>query len=275
MSSAHDAAANSQPFLPFHGSVLPALLALRKTHQTTLQSKAHEAYQKKSLEEVRWRLEFERINLKDQKALQEALESRTETLRSHLETSQGKSPEQAAQERIEGLRKAKKEYDSETSKLLKSLNEFIDGHLGPMLAAEELGGPVVGDLMDIDPDELKAGFNAQGKLRKAKASNDEDSRQRRIDDLWGAADNQTASSNKRGNARDRDEASAAGLEMRELTELLLNHLMESAGGSAATYIKIPRETAAVRFLVRSKVAQFHPKDATRLRLVDFARDLDD
>jgi hypothetical protein len=28
-------------------------------------------------------------------------------------------------------------------------------------------------------------------------------------------------------------------------------------------------------LVRAKVAQFHPKDARRLRLIDFGRELDD
>ena len=132
---------------------------------------------------------------------------------------------------------------------------------------------MVGDMMDIDMDELGAGFNAHGKLKKTKSSPDEDVRQRRIDDIWGAGGGQQAK--KRKGKRERDEATAAGAELKDLTEQLLNSWMESAGDNSASYVKIPRETAASRFLVRSKVAQFHPKDATRLRLVDFGRELDD
>jgi hypothetical protein len=217
-------------------------------------------------------LEHEKANLEDQKALQAALERRIETLRHGLETTETKTAEEVAQERLEELRQEKQDYDRETSKLLKSFNKFINEHLGTMLAAEELGGPVVGDLMEIDTDELGAGFNAQGKLKRTKASPDEDVRQRRIDEIWGAADRQQP---RKGKKRDRDESDAAGTELKDLTEQLLNSLMESAGDNSASYVKIPRETAASRFLVRSKVAQFHPKDATRLRLVDFGRELDD
>lgn len=273
MTSAHDAAATSAPFLPSHGSVLPALLALRKTHQTVTQSRAYATSQGASLEKARRQLELEKANLEDQKALQKALEDRIETLRNGLETSQKKTPEQVAQERLDELRQKKTHYDRETSRFLRALNKFIDEHLGAMLAAEELGGPVVGDMMDVDTDDLGAGFNAQGKLKKAKASPDEDMRQRRIDDIWGGGGGEQAQ--KRRRDRDGDETLAAGAEMRELTELLLNSLMDSAGDSSAAYVRIPRETAAARFLVRSKVAQFHPRDATRLRLVDFGRDLDD
>jgi hypothetical protein len=63
--------------------------------------------------------------------------------------------------------------------------------------------------------------------------------------------------------------------MRELTEQLMNKLVEAGGDTSAAYVELPRETAAARFLVRSKVAMFHPKDARRLRLVDFGRDLED
>lgn len=63
--------------------------------------------------------------------------------------------------------------------------------------------------------------------------------------------------------------------MKDLTEALLNSLMESGGDSSAAYVELPKETAAARFLVRSKVAQFHPRDSTKLRLIDFGRELDD
>jgi len=230
------------------------------------------------LQKARRQLDVEKSNLEDQRALQKALENRIETLQSGLDSAQQRTPEQVAQERLHELRQKKKHYNTETSRFLKALNKFIDEHLGAMLAAEELGGPVVGDMMDIDTDDLSAGFNAQGKLKKTKANPDGDMRQRRIDDIWGAADSQEQEQQhmQRGKTnRDADEVSAAGAEMRELTELLLNSLMDSAGDSSGAYVRISRETAAARFLVRSKVAQFHPKDATRLRLVDFGRDLED
>ncbi|OIW35327.1 hypothetical protein CONLIGDRAFT_53733 [Coniochaeta ligniaria NRRL 30616] len=272
VASAYRAVAESPPLLPSHGSVLPALLALRKTHLTIAESSVYATSQSVSLDKSKRQLEHEKANLEDEKALQAALERRIETLRHGLETTESKTAEEIARERLEELRQEKQDYDRETSKLLKSFNKFINDHLGTMLAAEELGGPVVGDLMEIDTDELGAGFNAQGKLRKTKATPDEDVRQRRIDDIWGAGDGQEP---RKGKKRERDESDAAGAELRDLSERLLNSLMESAGDNSASYVKIPRETAASRFLVRSKVAQFHPKDATMLRLVDFGRELDD
>jgi hypothetical protein len=46
-------------------------------------------------------------------------------------------------------------------------------------------------------------------------------------------------------------------------------------GSPSPYVDLQRDSAAARFLVRAKVAQFHPRDAGRIRLIDFGRQLDD
>lgn len=145
-----------------------------------------------------------------------------------------------------------------------------------MLAAEELGGPVVGDMMDIDEQDLVAGFNSQGRVKTTKAKPGDDKRQRRIDEIWGPRDGEEGQGHgHKGEGRDRDEITAAGREMRDLTEELLNSLSQSEGDSLAAYVRLPKETAAARFLVRAKVAQFHPKDSNRLRLIDFGRELDD
>ncbi|KAK0618283.1 hypothetical protein B0T17DRAFT_618894 [Bombardia bombarda] len=274
LTKAHRDVAESEPFLPLPGSVLPALLALRKTHETIVQSNEHMGSQAASLEQVNRRLEVLRADMKEQLALQAALEKRVQSLRKGLENRMETTPEQRAKERIAELKKKKSQYDMDTSRLLKLLNSFIDDQLAPMLAAEELGGPVVGDMMEIDSEELSAGFSAKGKLKKGNAQPDEDKRQRRIDDIWGPAQGQQDQPGKR--KRDQgDEASAAGAEMRNLTEQLLNQLMEADGDSSAAYVKIPRESASARFLVRSKVAVFHPRDATLLRLVDFGREFDE
>ena len=60
--------------------------------------------------------------------------------------------------------------------------------------------------------------------------------------------------------------------MRMLTEDLLNIAVEE--GTLA-YVTMQRDAAAARFLVRAKVAQFHPKDAQRLRLIDFGQEIDE
>ncbi|KAK0632358.1 hypothetical protein B0T14DRAFT_469067 [Immersiella caudata] len=273
MIKAYKDATESEPFLPSRASVLPALLAMRKAHQTTEQTKAHTLSQADVLNQTKKRVEEEQVNLREQRALQAALETRLQSLREGLETREEKTPEQLARDRIATLKKQKATFDRQTLVVMKDLDWFIENHLGAMLAAEELGGPVVGEMTEIDTQELTAGFNAHGKLKKVKASLGEDKRQRRIDEIWGGASEQQGARGKR--KREGDEASAASAEMRDLTEQLLNQAMESGGDSSAAYIRIPRESAAVRFLVRSKVAEFHPKDANRLRLIDFGRELDD
>lgn len=266
LKTAFDDVTNSEPFLPFPGSLLPALLALRKTHQTIQESKVFLASQTETTERIRKRLKDDESALKDQQLLNGALKQRIETLRTEANSGVSAQPEDEARKRIEELRRKKQKYSKETSKLMKSLNRFIDEHLAVMLAAEAMGGPVVGDLMDADAEEIAAGFNAQGKLRKPKGEINKDKNQRRIDDIWGPSD---------GSGKKRDVATAAGEEMRQLTEELLNKLVEAKGSSSDAYVRLPYETASARFLIRSNVAQFHPKDAMRIRLVDYGRELDD
>ncbi len=272
MTRAFQSATETEPILPQPGSVLPALLALRRARQTIAETNEYADTQTATLEQVKKQIEAEQVRLREQQALKAALEGRLRSLREGIQEREEKSEDELAKERIADLKQQKAKWEKETASLMKELDWFIGEHLGPMLAAEELGGPVVGGLMDIDPDDLSAGFSAQGKLKKAKEQPDQDKRQRRLDDIWGPQDEQGQANRRK---RDRDEASAASADMRELTEQLLNKLMEAEGDTSASYVEIPRESAAARFLVRSKVAVFHPKDARRLRLVDFGRDLED
>ncbi|PFH59759.1 hypothetical protein XA68_11914 [Ophiocordyceps unilateralis] len=271
--SALEEVTKSEPFLPFPGSVLPALVALRKTHRIITESDAELAAQKPRLDRVRTRLESAQAALKDQQLLGDALAARIQSLRSQLDTQSQQQPEDGAARRMEALRAAKDKYDADTAKLMRSLLAFIENHLAAMLAAEELGGPVVGSATEMDLDHLDAGFNAQGKPNKVKdKARNQDIRQRRIDDIWGGGGDDDSQAHLDG-AVD-DEAAAAAKEMQRLTEELLNTLVEAKGDSSASYVRLSRESAAARFLVRSQVAQFHHKDATRIRLVDFGRELE-
>ena len=268
MKAAFDDVTNSDPFFPFPDSVLPALLALRKTHQTILESREYLDSQKSSLAEASRRLDASQADLADQKALSKAISNRIEELKSQREDEGAISAEDVARERIKEVRERRKYYDKETGRLLKVFKEFVDSRLAPLLAAEELGGPVVGDMMDVDADDLAGGFDARGRLKKTKGgAADGDKRQRRLDELWGGVE--------ATQGKEWDEKAAAGAEMRKLTENLLNQLLEAGGNTAASYVKVDKESSSVRFLVRSKVAQLHPRDATLLRLVDFGREIDD
>ncbi|KAH7328404.1 hypothetical protein B0I35DRAFT_473122 [Stachybotrys elegans] len=269
ITAALDEVTDSEPILPFPGSVLPALLALRRTHQTIEESRAFLSSHKPKVEQVRRQLETDRAGLRDQTLLTDALTAQIQALREELDSRADAAPEDGVRERLDALKQKKKRYDRETSRLMKAVTKFIDDPLAAMLAAEELGGPVVGDVMDIDAADLAAGFNAQGKLNKPKNGISQDKRQRRIDEIWGTVDGQTRQT------EEEDEVTSAANEMKQLTEALLNSQTNADTDSSAAYVKLTRESAAARFLVRSKVAQFHPKDATRLRLVDFGRELDE
>lgn len=263
--------AASEPLLPFPDSVVPALIALRTTNATINESKRFLASQKASLQESQDRLDAEKANLADQKALTKALESRIQSLRDGIESRTAMSPGQVARERLSELKKQVKETDKATSKLMTALKKFIDEPLAAMLAAEQIGGPVAGDMMDIDTEVLEAGFSATGKRKKARPEGSPDKRQRRIDDMFGGG----AGQDDQPGEAEIDKRAAARDEMQELAVELMNKLMGAGGSSSDAYMRIPQETAAVRFLTRVKVAEFHPRDSKRLRLVDFGREIGD
>jgi glycine/D-amino acid oxidase-like deaminating enzyme len=212
------------------------------------------------------RLETEQGYLRDAGLIKASLDRRIGELQVQKEDRELKTPAENARDMIKSLERKKAHYLGEMRHLLPAFNKFVETHLASMLAAEELGGPVVGGLVDPGDEVLEAGFNHQGRAKKARATGDDGQRQRRIDEIWGRAnqDGETV----------RDEKEAAGAEMIDLTEELLNASSQSSGGSGG-YVELKRDSAAARFLVRAKVAQFHPKDARRIRLVGFGRSLEE
>lgn len=270
LTAAYESLTPQEPYLPSPESPLPSLLALRTTHKTIQETKASLARTSISLRKAEQRLEKEESDLNDANLITKSLENRIQVLRSEVQERTQKSPSQTTKDMIRELKKKRANYESDTGKMVKAFNRFVDNHLAAMLAAEELGGPVVGEILDADDLNLESGFNNQGKARRYKGTVSEDKRQRRIDEIWGEG-----TAEGRESRRPRDEKGAAAAEMRELTEQLLNNLVEAETGDADVYVKLQRESAVARFLVRVKVAQFHPRDSSRLRLVDFGKDLDD
>lgn len=255
------------PYLPSRDSMLPALIAARTLQQNVQGTKQAIASTEAQITSAEALLKHEEANLHDAKLIQKALGDRKAKLESQIEDRSQKAPAQLAKELIAAKRAQKKRYDDETQRLGDALNDFVDNYLSSMLAAEELGGPVVGDLLNIENETLAAGFTKKGKAKAAKKPVPEKTRQRRIDQIWG---------NKAAIEEDDHpltEAEAADAEMRELIGNLFKTLVGPGGGRA--YYQLERDSAASRFLVRAKIAQFHPRDAQKLRLIDFGRELDD
>lgn len=245
-------------------------MAIRNTDRCIKETQESIVKTEGDFKKAKQRLEKEQADLNDAKLIQIGLQNRISSLEEEVEEQTQKTPAQIAREMIREVKRKQTYYDGETGKLVKAFNGFIDDHLAAMLAAEELGGPIVGEALDVDEDMLEGGFSTQGKAKKLKANGNDDKRQHRIDEIWGPRPSQDRRTKEPWN-----EKRAAAAEMRELTEQLLNSLVEAEGNGPGAYVDLQRESAAARFLVRSKVAQFHPKDARKLRLVDFGSEIDD
>ena len=259
MKQGYKSLTESKPDLPLKGSLIPLLLAAQEIESAVSDQKA-------SLDSTVFQLhcasdhsKFGERSLSDAKLLTSALESRIEKLEILQQERSTRPPGEAAREILIAKKKRKQKFKAETQRLLKCLEDFIASHLGAMIAAEELGGPVTGDVIEVDDAMLTAGFSSQGKPKTQKSNSQQSSdskRQRRIDEIWGRSSNAPAS-----------ESDAASKQLQMLIADLLQH--------PGVYVDLRRDSAAARFLVRAKVAQFHPKDAQKLRLIDFGREAEE
>ena len=269
LKEAYEKLAREEPLLPSSDSPLPALLATRSTQNLIAETRASFTETHAKLSEARQRLKDEDTNLQDSKLITTSVEVRIGKLREQVDNACQRTPDEVAEKAINELRSKKQKYDGQTKVLVRAFNKFTNDHLAKMLAAEELGGPVVGDLLDIDDDMLRAGFSQIGKTKKLKGSVEslEAKRQQRIETIWGLQEEDRDMS-----ASSRNEEDAAATDFRVLVEDLLNSAADISKPNG--YVALTRDSAAVRFLVRAKVAQFHPKDARKLRLVDLGQETD-
>ena len=184
----------------------------------------------------------------------------------------------AAKEQIRQYRRKGIEIDEKTAELQSALKEFIEEHLAPMLAAEDIGGPVVGDQVEVADSTLEAGYTARGKERKASRVSSGQSagnkkQQQRIDELIhrgkSRRDGEDEDGNEEDDARISNPREAAAQEMQSLLESLLSM------ATTSSYVELDQDSAASRFLVKAKIAQFHPRDSQKLRLIDVAREIAD
>lgn len=166
---------------------------------------------------------------------------------------------------MEKLRVKAQKYDEDTRSLTEALNAFLQSNLGKMLMLEEEGGSIVGSVCTSATKDAEATNAAQKRARVGEKD------QRRIDEIWGNEQRQADDIEKE---EERGKEQMVIEEFRMFVSRLMNCLVESGGGEGA-WVEVSRESAATRFLVRSRVALIHPRrDKIMLRLVDFGKDFD-
>ncbi|KAF7593503.1 hypothetical protein BBP40_011414 [Aspergillus hancockii] len=234
---AYDSLLKSETELPSSGSPLPSLLAAEEISRLVKESKLSVSMTADKLSINRQRLKVEEANLRDAQAIRDGLQKRIGSIREQQANKEQKSPSQLAQDLVEQQQDKKEELDKATEDLKASLYNFVEETLAPMLAAEDLGGPTVGDAVNFSDETLERGYTSHGKPKKPKASVtvNNDSGQRRIDELIrGQASQGDNQGQNRVNRRE-----TAATEMHELLTALLD---------AGSYIDLPRESANARFL---------------------------
>ena len=198
----------------------------------------------------------------DGKLISAALERRLEASRQH-EFQQ--TSERSVADLQGRLHQRRRTYDGEVKRLIKAFNWFIEQHLAVMLAAEEAGGPVVGELVDDDLGTQETKSRNDEVERSKAAHRPTHHRSRSTLPTGGAA----AKTGEAGNT-----ISLAGSQFRALTEELMNACVSAGDDGSSPYVVLARESAAARFLVRAKIAQFSARDARKLRLIDVGKRLD-
>ena len=262
---AYDSLLSSENELPTPGTPLPPLLTIEEISRLIKESKVSVSMTAERLSTNRQRLKAEEANLQDGQAIRRGLEERITKIQSEKSKKQEKTPSQLAQEFIEQKQQKNEELNQDVEDMKSSLHKFVDEQLAAMLAAEDLGGPIVGDAIDIPDTIIEAGYTSHGKPKKPKASNavDQDDGQQRIDGFV------------RRRSRPDNDQQASPTNKREAAAAEMHALLDSLVEAGTSYINFPRDSAASRFLVRAKIVQFHPRDARRVRLIDFGRSLND
>jgi hypothetical protein len=259
ITTAYESITAEPPDLPDPASPIPAALAAKTVRDAIADSHAAIDSALDQLARSESHAAASTAALSDASALAAALRGRITRLEAARARQTQLTPAERARRAVLAKRERAAGFETEAARLRGALDGFVRGRVGAMLAAEELGGPVVGTLADVDGDALTAEIAAQGRGDVDNAGR----RQTRIDEIWGAGAG--------GNAP-KSELQAACDEVSRLVDELLRAL---AGESdSGVYVDLRRDSAAARFLVRAKVAQYHPKDARKLRLIDFGRELD-
>ena len=248
------------------GSSIKELLALRSTYRTAQGIQQSTEELQRRIQAIREQLGKERVNLHDGRLISTALERRLGASRQD-ELQQTLRPSERSVASLQSrLHKRRKFYDGEVKRLIKAFNWFIEQYLAAMLAAEEAGGPIVGELVGDDLGTQETKSRDHDVVEPSMAAHRPTHQRSRSNVSTGGAEAETSGAS--------NTTSLAGSQFRALTEELMNACVSAGDDGSSPYVELARESAAARFLVRAKIAQFSPRDARRLRLIDVGKRLD-
>lgn len=268
---------HTDPVLPDPGDPICKLLSLRETGRLVQELEAAIDIAFKELTTVRGRLKNEEDELTGAKSINFELRERVNTLEEQSneagdegsQRGQRRNPALRARELKRKYQLEKDRYERKSIETSKALVSFIDEYLASMVAAEDIGGPSVGDHVGVNDTTLQAGYTATGKEKKPKdpkpnaRQSADNTKQRRIDAMIGDEDRDTIAH------EDMNPRQAAARDLRQLIDRLVN-----ASATSSPYVMLDNEFAGSRFLVRARIAQFHPNDSRRIRLIDAAKKFD-
>ncbi|KAK6539660.1 hypothetical protein TWF694_009865 [Orbilia ellipsospora] len=244
------------PWLPEEESGLNTLLAVRGVLRVIEESRKRRSDAERRVEEMKKVIQREQGWIATAQEMEEELKRRI----GELEKVDGVNESDAKRDKrkIAEFEKSRRDMEKMGDILMRELGKFIKSRLGVMIAVEEAGGPVVGSELDVEKLKQYLDVEAGSTGRKNKAAKARERGQKRLDEIWGGGDEDGGSL---------DPEKRAGDELLDLVEAMMNTMLED---DSHGYTKLTRESAASRFLVRSFVATLHPKDAMRIRLLDFA-----
>ncbi|KAL4909193.1 hypothetical protein BDW74DRAFT_174400 [Aspergillus multicolor] len=214
---AYDSLLKSETNLPEPESPLPSLIALDETSRIITEGKVSISATAEKLASARQRHKAEEANLRDAQSIRDGLRRRIDNIRKDKSASRERLPSEVARELLEQQRRKKDNLDEDMARIRAALHKFCDEVLASMIAAEDLGGPAVGDVAEVSDVTLAAGYTRHGKPKKPKAVEDDgqENNQHRIDDMLRRQTGQSSSlaSNRR---------ETAATEIHELLDSLLD-----------------------------------------------------
>lgn len=176
LKSAHDQCFNTIDYIPSADSPLNTLLAFRSVEMVIAQTITSIRDVEERIKSVQTLLKSQNAAATEQNRLMEALRARLDVLLEEQQQINVGADIVGQGDLIRKVGKKKKEVAKRTNVLLRELLYFLDNGLARMVAAEEMGGPVVGDDLDVT---LETGFSKQGNVKKGN---------HRIDEMWGQAE---------------------------------------------------------------------------------------
>ena len=267
------ASPNAVTLLP-PDSLFPALLALRTVEQTVNNTRTAVKRTRKEIIYAEDELSRERALLQDSKEFGSTLEARIGCInnahrsnQSYVSGVNGHKEDRVRTELFTALEMQERRVGTirkGTEFLKRAISLFIQDRLAPILLEEELSGLDTGRESYVGNVNEANNYNDDGYEEKVGLTQVGTSRKRKIQERnWRQKEDRSL-------PKIPSELSIAKERVSQEMEHLIEELVQALrSGDMDSYVALERVSSQARYLVSAKIVQYHPKEATRLRLIDF------